>query len=84
MQNYFPGWKAYYNNKEIELDKDNKPGISVNIPVGKGMVDFIYSKRPIWIIALLLHLIVIGFLVIYIYQRIKNKLRSSSPSLQSQ
>ena len=84
MQNYFPGWKVYYNDKKLELVKNNKPGMSVNIPAGKGTIDFIFSKRSVWVTALLLHLIVICFLFIYIYQIIKGKLRSSFPSLQNQ
>jgi len=75
MQNYFPGWKAYYNNKNVAFIKQSKPGLTINIPKGKGTIDFIYSKGGIWITALLLHLIAISFLLFYIYDKIRKKIR---------
>ncbi|MBK5272305.1 MAG: hypothetical protein JJE22_14955 [Bacteroidia bacterium] len=82
MQNYFPGWKAYYNNKYVEFIKTDKPGLSVAVPKGIGIVDFIYSKRNIWITALLLHLFTIFFLLNFVVWKVK-KIRSSFLSLPS-
>jgi len=82
MQNYFPGWKAYYNDKYVKFIKTDIPGLTVAVPKGIGTVDFIYSKRNIWITALLLHLFTIFFLLNYIAWKIK-KIRSSFLSLPS-
>jgi hypothetical protein len=78
MQNYFPGWKAYYNNKYVDFINQDKPGLTINIPKGKGRIDFIYSKKGVWISALLLHLTAIGFFLFYIYRNLKKKIRFSS------
>jgi uncharacterized membrane protein YfhO len=78
MQNYFPGWKAYYNNKNVDFINQDKPGLTINIPEGKGTIDLVYSKKEVWVTALLLHLIAISFLVFYIYEKIKKKIRFSS------
>jgi len=71
MQNYFPGWKAYYNNRPVEFIDANKPGLTIAVPEGTGMVDFIYSKKGVWLPALLLHLITVIFLILYLYKKIK-------------
>lgn len=63
MQNYFPGWKAYYNKKELTLIKDNKPGISIEVPKGEGIVDFRYKKKKLVLFASLLHLFVVTYLI---------------------
>ena len=76
MQNYFPGWKAYYNNKNVDFINQNKPGLTINIPKGKGTVDFVYSKRGVWIIALLLQLFVVSFLIFCLCKEIKKKKNS--------
>jgi hypothetical protein len=78
MQNYFPGWKAYYNDKYVDFINQDKPGLTINIPKGKGRIDFIYSKKGVWISALLLHLAAIGFFLFYIYRNLKKKIRFSS------
>jgi hypothetical protein len=35
MQNYFPGWSAYYNNKHFEFINSDKPGLTITIPKGR-------------------------------------------------
>ncbi len=62
LQNYFPGWKAYYNNSNIGFIERDKPGLTVAIPAGKGIIDFKYERKSIWISALLLHVLTISFL----------------------
>lgn len=63
LQNYYPGWRAYYNNKEVEIIRDNLRGMSIPIPKGKGTVEFIYERKTLWLSALALHLLVIFFLI---------------------
>jgi hypothetical protein len=77
MQNYFPGWKVYYNNKKVDLINVDRIGLTANIPLGRGMVDFIYSKPRMWISALILHLIVISFVGYYMYTGIKKRIKFS-------
>jgi hypothetical protein len=81
MQNYYPGWKAYYNKNETKIVTTNKPGITVSLPEGKGIIDFRYEKKGVWLSALLLHLITIIFFLWKGYELIKRKLlKSPSPS----
>ena len=72
LQNYFPGWKAFYNDKEISIIKRDF-GMSIPIPAGKGLVDFKYQRNFIWIWALLLHVIVLVSLIIFGIQFFRNK-----------
>jgi len=72
MQNYFPGWRAYYNNKPLEFIDSDKPGLTTAVPKGKGRIDFVYSKKEVWIIALLTHFITISFMLFYFYKKIRS------------
>jgi hypothetical protein len=73
FQNYYPGWKAFYNGKEVELLKIDNPGISILAAAGPGIIDFRYERRTAWISALLLHVIVILFVLWKIYDSIKRR-----------
>ena len=81
MQNSFPGWKAYYNNKPAEFIEKEKPGLTIAVPGGNGTIDFKYERKGIWLYALLLHLITISFLIYCGAKFVKrNFIRSSSLS----
>ena len=81
LQNYFPGWKAYYNNNYIEFTDSEKPGLTISVPSGKGVIDFKYDRKDIWFSAFLLHLITISFLVYCVIKFVqRNFMRSSSLS----
>ena len=45
QQSFFPGWKAYYNGKEIPIGKKWKPFVSVNVPSGSGTLIFVFEKK---------------------------------------
>ena len=62
LQNYYSGWKAFYNKSQVEIINDDRPGMSIQIPKGEGVVEFKYERKAVWINALALHLIVIFFL----------------------
>ena len=59
QQSFFPGWKAYYNGKEIPIGKKWKPFVSVNAPAGSGTLLFVFEKKWLIILSALLHLIII-------------------------
>ena len=80
LQNYYPGWKVYYNNKEIGIVHNDKPGMTTAIIKGEGIVDFRYKRKDVWISAFLLHIIVIIFLLWKGYLFFKRN-RFKSPSL---
>lgn len=81
LQNYYPGWKVYVNNKKAELTQEGRPGLSVNIPAGESTIDFRYNRKAVWFSALLVHLAVLGFGLIKLRAVIRaNRVRSSSPS----
>jgi hypothetical protein len=62
LQNYFPGWKAFYNNKQVDIVDSQGPGMTIIVPAGEGIIDFRYERKAIWVSALLLHLFVLSFL----------------------
>jgi uncharacterized membrane protein YfhO len=73
MQNYFPGWKAYYNNKRVDFINKDKPCLTIPVPGGRATIDFIYEKKGLWISALLFHLIIVSFLILKTCRLIKKK-----------
>jgi hypothetical protein len=40
--NYYPGWKAMVNGKEVKIYRANYTFRAVNVPKGKSIVEFIY------------------------------------------
>lgn len=81
LQNYYPGWKVYVNDKEAEFITKGRPGLSVNIPAGESRVVFRYDRKEAGISALLVHLAVLGLGLIKLRSLIHAKrIRSSSPS----
>ncbi len=81
LQNYYPGWKVYANGKLTAISGKGRPGISVKLAPGFSSVDFRYDRKPVWIPALLLHLIIIGFGLLKLKDLlIKRTFRSSSLS----
>ena len=81
MQNYYPGWKAWYNNNKVEFVNDDKPGMTIAVPKGEGIIDFRYERKGVWLSALLLHLITFGFLFLKGFYFIRRTLfKSPSPS----
>lgn len=79
LQNYYPGWRVFINDKAATIIKNQKPGITVVVPAGKNIIDFRYKRPVAWITALLLHAIIILFGLIKLSAVVK-KLRYSSPS----
>ncbi len=81
LQNYYPGWKAFVNDKKTEITPDKGPGMTIAVPQGEITIDFIYERKWIGISALLLHLVVISFCAMKLVSSIKRRsTRSSSPS----
>lgn len=74
MQNYYPGWKAKYNNQSIPFS-NTKNGLTVSVPAGKGKIEFQYKRPDIMICSILLHIIIISYLtwaVLSYFKRCKN------------
>ncbi len=64
MQNYYPGWRAYYNNKEVPFVKNNMGGLSIEIPPGKGIIDFHYKRKALLLYVLILHATILIYLLL--------------------
>ena len=45
VQNYYPGWKAYINDSEIEIIKSNYSFMSIWIPKGESIVKYNYKPK---------------------------------------
>lgn len=88
LQNQYPGWNVYYNSEQQELTNVTLPGLSVDVPAGKGTIDFRYERKGVCWSAMALHLFTIGFLVYMAWrafsQRARREPKSSSPSLHHQ
>lgn len=80
LQNYYPGWKAYVNDKEAGIIRENNAFISVAVPAGESTISFRYERKQIWLSALLVHLVILIFGVIKIRDAVKAN-RSASLSL---
>ena len=78
QQGYFPGWKAWLNGRPIHLERKNQPFVAVYLPAGKGQLLFRFVKPAVTGSAMVLHLIVLGFLGLCAFRA--NKFRSASPS----
>ncbi|MEO7922340.1 MAG: YfhO family protein [Chitinophagaceae bacterium] len=76
QQAAFPGWKAFYNDKEIPLLESGLPFVSVKLPAGRGKLEFKFEKKGVLYSALLLHLVVL--LTMAVYGGRKIFIRSSS------
>lgn len=78
QQGRFPGWKAYYNGRELPLHESEFPFVSVIAPAGEGELVFIFKKEKVVYSAALLHIIVIASLLFLLFRKLF--IRFSSPS----
>lgn len=63
---YYPGWKAYVNKKEVNIEYDNPNGVmEIDTPSGEQNVQFIFSETPLRIFANLVSLFAVLILVSY-------------------
>lgn len=72
MQNYYPGWKAKYNNQSIPFSS-TKNGLTVNAPAGKGKIEFQYKRPDIMICSILLHITIISYLIWRVFSYFKRR-----------
>jgi hypothetical protein len=47
LQNYYPGWQLYVNNKQVAIDKQDNTFMKIDLPKGKS--DVIFTFNPIGI-----------------------------------
>lgn len=81
LQNAWPGWKVFINNKETAFAREGRPGLSVNVPAGDAVIDFRYERKAIWLSALFVHLFIIVFGVYKLTGFLRRQqIISSSPS----
>jgi uncharacterized membrane protein YfhO len=73
MQNYFPGWRAYYNDQAVKIITNDKPGFAIEVPKGNGTIDLVYEKKNVWQSALFLHISTMIFGLSVIYRLIRRK-----------
>ncbi len=70
QQAYFPGWRAFYNGREVPLSKNEFPFVSAAIPAGEGELVFRFAKKPAVYSALLLHFIVLVSMLMVMMRKI--------------
>lgn len=78
LQNYFNGWKAFYNEKPVPILYSNAEiGMKVNIPKGKGKLELKYEKKWLVFSSMLLHFLVIVFFAFRIFIWVKKKIAAN-------
>jgi hypothetical protein len=70
LQNYYPGWKAYFNDEEVKISYNKNGGMSISVP-GSGKIEFTYFKSSKFLTALALDIFCILSLIIAIGIKIK-------------
>jgi len=63
MQNNYPGWKVFIDQKETRIFTSNIICISAIIPAGKHLVSFRYFNKPVYVTFILSYL---SFLLLFI------------------
>jgi hypothetical protein len=63
QQNYFPGWRAFYNKQEIPVFEKYHSFIAVKLPKRDGILEIRFEKRNAVYAAVILHLVVILFFI---------------------
>jgi len=67
---YYPGWKAYVNNEEVNIKYDNPNGVmEISIPSGEQNIKFIFSETPLRIFANSVSLLAVLMLMSYPFLR---------------
>ncbi len=63
---YYPGWKAYVENIEVQIDHDNSKGV-MDIPISRGKknVRLVFSETPVRLIADLISGLAVLVLMLY-------------------
>ena len=65
LQNYYPGWKAFVDEKETVIEKANTTFMCIQVPAGKHTISFIYQPTLIkyaWYVSLISLITVLIFL----------------------
>ena len=65
LQNYYPGWKAFVDEKETVIEKANTTFMCIQVPAGKHTISFIYQPTLIkyaWYVSLISLITLLTFL----------------------
>ena len=81
LQNYYPGWTAYLNGKKLNIQANDNPGMTVTSQQESGIIEFRYERKPIWISAMILHILIVCFFVWKIYDLIRKMMPSAREAL---
>lgn len=76
LQNWYPGWKAFFNSKEIALQPHKGPGMQIHIP-HSGVVEFRYSKNGLLFIAIGINLLLFSGLFVLVFIRLRKRYLST-------
>jgi hypothetical protein len=90
-QHYYPGWHVEVNGKKESIIASYTtlnssrtflppPGITVAVPAGESTIDFIYERKELKYFAVVLHLLILGWLLWKLVSAFKGINRSSSLS----
>lgn len=68
LNTFYPGWKAYLNNTELEIIKTNYAFMGLKIPEGENLIDLVYTPNS-FEVGLKLSLISILLLtIVFLYE----------------
>jgi hypothetical protein len=77
---YFPGWKATFNNKSVNIGPDKNGVISFNLPKGNGILTLSFSDLPLFAASKIISLISLSLIFIYLLYLLIKKLLSGPKS----
>lgn len=70
-QNYFPGWSAKMEGKDLALQSSSLYGMVVNAPAGDGTIQLVYQKKGLVIAAIVGAIVFFTGLMLFIISGIK-------------
>ena len=69
--NYYPGWKAFVNDKEVKIYKADYTFRGIVIPAGKSSIEFSFVPQTFLIGTYLFLTGIMGMVVVYIIRKFK-------------
>lgn len=68
---YYPGWRAYVDNNEVDIHYENSKGV-MDIPIAEGQrnIRFVFSETPLRILADGISVIAVVLLIAYSFRKV--------------
>lgn len=78
QQNFYNGWKAYFNNQQVNINSAN--GLMKVQTWGNGRIEFKYDRSILFVITIIINVIIIGIALFYFLVYIIDQFKIFPPS----